>query len=248
MRVPIVLLSRLFLTLCLSVLPSVSAAATTPPPDAGAIACDQMGSSWLAPDGTIVIDRRKIDHSGVRDVTFRLDDTSGYWLYPPTSAAVVVLPLPDGAGKPLSVSIARVTTVEGVATVCAPSVDAPGAKPPADAPAPDGPSVDRRVPVAHTADPLTCDDPFAAALVVNAVSPDVPPLAVQEGVSGIVRILIKLDPDGRVTSAVVTKSASSLLSPAALSSARRSQYRPATFRCRPIASEYTFVVEFARRY
>jgi len=233
----------------LSVLSGVSVAAAAAPPDAGAIACDQMGYSWFAPDGTIVVDRRKIDRSGVRDVTYRLDDTSGYWLYAPTGADVVVLlPMPEGAVKPVSVSIAQVTTVQGIVTACAPSVDVPGLKPPADAPALDGPSVDRRVPVAHTADPLTCDDPFAAALVVNAVSPDVPPLAVQEGVSGIVRILIKLDPDGRVTSAVVTKSASSLLSPAALSSARRSQYRPATFRCRPIASEYTFVVEFARRY
>jgi len=220
-------------------------AAAVPPLDAGAAACDHRGYAWVLPDGTIMIDRRNVDRSGVRDVTYRLDDANGYWSYPASTALVVALSLPDGAVKPMSISLAQVTTDRGTVTVCPASVDLPGAKPPADAPALDAPSVERLAPSAHTADPVSCDRPFASARVIKPVAPDTPVLAEQQGITGIVSILVQLDPDGNVGAADVTRSPSSLLNLAALTAVRRSQYSPAIFRCRPIASRYIFRMEFA---
>jgi len=205
--------------------------------------CGDPGRAWFEPDGTVVVDRRKLAQG--TNAIFRLDDTNGYSLFPATNAPVVVLPVPNG-GAPLNVSIAQITE-RGTVKTCAPTVDVPAKQSPRDAPVLDGPSVDHLVAASHIADPITCDRPFRDSVVVNAPVPNMPALASAQGVSGIVSVLVVLDPSGQVTSSTILQTPSMLLNEPALSSARQAQYLPALFRCRPIASRYRFVVQFARR-
>jgi hypothetical protein len=245
MRVPVVFFFRVLLAVCLCVQPVVCAAGEASPPAADLAAmCEQTGYSWSGPNGVIVVDRRKTEHLGIRDVTYRLDDANGYWIFPPSTTLVSTLAPPPNAGTALNLSIAQLTTDHGVVETCAPSIRGVASKPPADVPSTDGPDVSHLVPTSHTDDSITCEDPFVVSHVVKAVAPNTPALAALNHVTGEVFIRVRLDPAGQLVSADVIKSPSSLLDRAAVASAHLSQYSPSIFRCRPIASDYIFIVDF----
>ena len=96
-------------------------------------------------------------------------------------------------------------------------------------------------------DPDLCAVADVPASVVRAMEPDAPVEAMQSGVQGRVDVLVSLDATGRVVNTAIKKSPSVLLNGASLKSARESMFRPALHDCKPVASEYTFTVEFSMR-
>jgi len=74
--------------------------------------------------------------------------------------------------------------------------------------------------------------------------PDTPFLAQQNHVRANVDVLVSLDAAGRVTGAAIEKSGAGVVNDAALAAARGSTYQPALHDCKPVASTYTFRVEF----
>lgn len=89
-------------------------------------------------------------------------------------------------------------------------------------------------------EPATCEHPYVAASVKQAIEPQAPPF----GEPGIVRVGVALDERGVVRYARVVASPSQRLNPSALDAARRSQYSAAVFRCKPVPSGYRFAVDY----
>jgi TonB family protein len=92
--------------------------------------------------------------------------------------------------------------------------------------------------------PPTCAKPNADATVVNAVAPDTPALAQQQGITGEVIVEIQLDEHSHLINAKVTKSPNPILNNAALAAARQSTFQTEISNCRPMASSYNYLVEF----
>ncbi len=92
--------------------------------------------------------------------------------------------------------------------------------------------------------PPSCANPNAAPKVVNAVAPDTPALAAQQGIAGEVVVQVDLDATSHLVSAKVVKSPSSLLNNAALLSARQSTFQTEIVNCKPQAASYLFNVDF----
>ncbi len=95
-----------------------------------------------------------------------------------------------------------------------------------------------------TATPQSCSRPNVAATTVRPVEPDTPPMAQQQGISGVVQVVVSLNADSRVVSASVRSSPSAILNSAALAAARQSQFQTEIRDCKPIAADYIFSVEF----
>jgi TonB family protein len=70
-------------------------------------------------------------------------------------------------------------------------------------------------------------------------------MAAQQGIYGIVRVLVDLDETGAVTGAKIISSPSVLLNGASLAAARKSKYEPAMRACEAVSSHYAFTVEFS---
>jgi protein TonB len=92
--------------------------------------------------------------------------------------------------------------------------------------------------------PPACPRPQVPARTVNAVAPDTPDIARQQGVTGNVEVKVDLNEKSQVTSVSIYKTANHLLDKAALDAARGSRFQTAIENCQPIASSYRFVVEF----
>jgi TonB family protein len=80
--------------------------------------------------------------------------------------------------------------------------------------------------------------------MINAVAPDTPPIAQQQGISGTVSVMVSLDANSKLVNATVQKSASGLLNNAALQAARASTFATEIVDCKPVAAQYLYVVEF----
>lgn len=89
-----------------------------------------------------------------------------------------------------------------------------------------------------------CAVPDMPALVLRAAMPDIPLAAQASGISGIVDVLVSLDATGRVVDATIEKSDHPALNAASVAAARNSTYQPALHDCKPVASTYSFRVEF----
>jgi TonB family protein len=87
------------------------------------------------------------------------------------------------------------------------------------------------VPVADA--PLTCEHPFAEGGADHSVALDAPPMARQQGITGIVVVSVAVDENGKPKDARIMSSPSSILNPAALAAARAMTYTPAIYRCVP---------------
>jgi TonB family protein len=72
--------------------------------------------------------------------------------------------------------------------------------------------------------------------------PDLPPMALQQGIGGVVRVRVSLDASGAVRDVVVTSTPSGILRSESLRAARASTFAPARRRCANVASSYEFRV------
>ena len=93
-------------------------------------------------------------------------------------------------------------------------------------------------------EPATCARRYSAPMTKHAVEPDVPRAAAQQGITGLVKVNVMLDERGVPQSARIASSPSALLNASALDAARRSEYAPAVFLCKPIPSAYQFVISY----
>ena len=127
-------------------------------------------------------------------------------------------------------------------TVTQPGTPAPGAGDVSAPPAP--PAATPAVTPKPTPTPLSCARPNIAATTIRATEPETPALAQQQGISGIVQIVVSLDVQSRVVGTRIQSSPSAVLNAAALAAARGSQFRTEVKNCEPIAADYVFSVDF----
>jgi len=95
-----------------------------------------------------------------------------------------------------------------------------------------------------TPTPLSCARPTVAATTVRALEPDTPALAQQQGISGVVQVVVSLDAQSHVVGTRIQSSPSVVLNQAALAAARGSQFRTEVKNCEPIAADFVFSVDF----
>jgi len=93
--------------------------------------------------------------------------------------------------------------------------------------------------------PPSCANPNVEATTTNAVAPDTPPIAQQQGITGVVNVLINLDANSHIIGTpTVQSSPSQLLNSAAIKAAQESTFRTEIKNCEPVAATYIFAVEF----
>lgn len=115
------------------------------------------------------------------------------------------------------------------------------AEPPGDPSVP-SPSSDATAAATEPACPGKAHD----ARVVDAVTPERPAIAAEEGALGRVQVRVDLAPTGAVISAsVYVSSGNAALDGAAVEAARRSTYEAAGDGCRAIAGSYVFTVDYS---
>jgi TonB family protein len=93
--------------------------------------------------------------------------------------------------------------------------------------------------------PPSCANPNVEATTTNAVAPDTPPIAQQQGITGVVNVVIELDANSKIVGTpTIQSSPSQLLNAAAIKAAEESTFRTEIKNCQPVASKYLFAVEF----
>jgi hypothetical protein len=92
-----------------------------------------------------------------------------------------------------------------------------------------------------------CVRPFVPTTVVKAAEPRTPPMAQQQGITGLVHVLVSLDATSRILMTRIGSSPSALLNSVSIAAARQSVYQTAVVDCRPVPSAYDFVVSFSSR-
>lgn len=145
-------------------------------------------------------------------------------------------------------AISHHSSVHGTRTVAfatpAPGIDTGG-----------GPGVDPVVTVEPSAQPTViypatspapaCTAPDVPARTIEAVTPEAPQSALQEGMTGVADVRVDLAANGDVLAVSIYRSSGSLaLDQAALRAARSSRYAAALQDCRPAAGSYIFKAEF----
>ena len=122
---------------------------------------------------------------------------------------------------------------------------APGSPGPAAIDAPPAAPPPTPTPTPHpTPTPLSCARPNVAPATLRAAAPDTPSMAQQQGISGVVQVVVSLDTQSRIVGTRVQSSPSTLLNQAALNAARDSQFRTEIKNCEPVAADYIFTVDF----
>jgi TonB family protein len=91
----------------------------------------------------------------------------------------------------------------------------------------------------------SCARPNVPAATIHAIEPDTPPMAAQQGISGVVQVRVALDENSHITDMSIFQSPSAILNSAALIAARNSTFQTEVRDCKPIAAEYIFSVEFS---
>lgn len=118
-----------------------------------------------------------------------------------------------------------------------------------------GPGVDPVIPGEPNAQPSSliptapptpaCTAPDVPARTIEAVTPEAPQSALQEGVAGVADVRVDLAANGDIVAVSIYRSSGSLaLDQAALRAARSSRYAAAMQDCRPSAGSYIFKAEF----
>ena len=87
------------------------------------------------------------------------------------------------------------------------------------------------VPVADP--PMNCERPFVDGGAEHSIMVETPPMARQQGISGMVTVSVMVDEHGTPSDARIVSSPSSILNQAALAAARSMTYTPAIYRCAP---------------
>lgn len=125
--------------------------------------------------------------------------------------------------------------------VTQPGTPAPGAGDVSGPPAP--PAAPPPTPK-PTPTPLSCARPNVAATTVRPMEPDTPALAQQQGIAGVVQVVVSLDAQSRIVGTRIQSSPSAVLNQAALAAARGSKFRTEVKNCEPVAADYIFSVDF----
>ena len=98
--------------------------------------------------------------------------------------------------------------------------------------------------IAPTPKPV-CSAPYVEAKTVNKVPPDVPTMAVEQGLTGTAQVKVDLSAEGQVLGASIYQSTGSpLLDRAAITAAKRTTYEPKIVDCAKVPGSYLFRVEF----
>jgi TonB family protein len=103
------------------------------------------------------------------------------------------------------------------------------------------------IPAGDAGAQLACARPNVPAQAIHAVTPDVPPMAQQQGIFGTVQVIVSLDPQSRVVGTRIQSSPSAILNAAALSAARQSTFQTEIRDCVPIAADFVYTVTFANQ-
>ena len=93
--------------------------------------------------------------------------------------------------------------------------------------------------------PVVCALPDRPASLVRAAAPELPPMALYQGIYGVVRVRVELDPAGAIRDVAVVSTPSRVLVPESLRAARASAFTPARRLCANVASSYEFRVLYA---
>ncbi len=105
-------------------------------------------------------------------------------------------------------------------------------------------------PPAPTAPPGTpkpaCKTPYQDATAVQAVTPDYPDQAREEGLGEVqVTVIVTIAPSGSLENAAIGQGSGNMsIDQAALSAARQSTYAPKIVNCQPVEGTYNFKVTF----
>jgi TonB family protein len=101
-------------------------------------------------------------------------------------------------------------------------------------------------PSAAATTPSACrKSDIGAAVTENPPQPEIPSGARAQGTSGIALVDVRLDAQGAVTGAAVSRgTGNSSLDLVAVGMARAARYAPALHDCKPVAAAYTFSVKF----
>jgi TonB family protein len=90
-----------------------------------------------------------------------------------------------------------------------------------------------------------CAQPNLIATTVFVRGPDLPQDAIGRAAAGVVHVVVPLDARSAIGDAHLLRSSGDrVLDAAALDVVRHSEFRTATFRCRPVAGTYLFTVAF----
>ena len=81
--------------------------------------------------------------------------------------------------------------------------------------------------------PMNCQRPFVEGSADHSVAVEAPPMARQQGITGIVTVSVMVDEHGRPSDARIVSSPSAILNSAALAAAKAMTYTPAIYRCAP---------------
>jgi protein TonB len=100
-------------------------------------------------------------------------------------------------------------------------------------------------PPAPTPTPKTCAQPHLDATTTQAVPPDYPEMARQQGAAGVSLVRVQLDASGHVLKADIYKSSGNFsLDQSAIQAAKASKYRPEVNDCVPTGGQYIFHADF----
>jgi TonB family protein len=97
---------------------------------------------------------------------------------------------------------------------------------------------------AQATTPVACAHPDVPASAIHVVPPEMPAMALWEGIHGTVHVEVALDANSKVTLVRIASSASNVLNFAALTSARSSVFQTQIQNCRPIASTFVLALDF----
>ena len=90
-----------------------------------------------------------------------------------------------------------------------------------------------------------CSAPDVPAKATAAITPQEPPIASDQGLTGTAKIKVDLDASGTVVgTSVYLSTGSTQLDQAALDAARQSRYAPEQIDCKDVSGSYLFTVEF----
>jgi TonB family protein len=93
--------------------------------------------------------------------------------------------------------------------------------------------------------PTTCARPNVPPLVVRAVAPVMPTLAMQQRITGDVTVEVSLDAQSQILKLKVVSSPSTIVNAAALAATQQSTFQTEIRECRPLPSTLRFIVTFA---
>lgn len=93
--------------------------------------------------------------------------------------------------------------------------------------------------------PASCSQASVPATTLKAYAPDMPPIAQQRGLRGVVVVLVTLASDDHTIGARVEATSNPVFNAAALEAANKSRFRTQTFRCRKVYASYLFDVMFS---